>query len=440
MKENIVLQFGKYANYLGTHFWNAQGEYFRENTRESLIDYHVMYRLNTDKYGKDMFTPRVLIYDLKNGFGSLSKYNDFNQLQDDIEEKNGLITEIYQTPRYPIHPFQFSLTNSQSTTSISSETITTWSDYNMTKYHPRSIHQLPQYDLYDETFSPFHTFDQGKDLFYDISKENDLFESHFRPFLEECDNIQGITTFTEMNNGWGGFVSSFLDSIKDEIPKLCIWTFSIDTEMNNDIQELLSIHETSSILCILNKKPAYNYEKFNSDSLWHISALHSSTIESLLIPCHSTVNFMSMGDIVSLMNFYSCRKISYLKVNLKDIEPGWLGLKLRNSIDNSLEIYRNGKNQEAISKVENSSILTTYYHSTKLPSPISFPKIFGLLKPSFQALTSSLDTKFFLFSKKKQYIRKNKLKTSNTDDIIDDLYKLIENYTEEYEQTLESIE
>ncbi|CCJ30695.1 unnamed protein product [Pneumocystis jirovecii] len=418
MRENIVLQFGKYANYLGTHFWNAQETYFTQDTQESLIDYHVMYRLNSNKYGKDVFTPRVLIYDLRNSFGNLGKYMDLYQLQnEDIDEENELVTEVYQAPKYPIHPFQFSLGNPHSKVSLSSETITSWSDYNMTKYHPHSLNQLCQYDLYDETFNPFHAFDQGKDLFRDLSKENDLFESHFRPFLEECDNIQGLTIFSEISNGWGGFACSFLNSIRDEIPKLCIWTFSIDTGMNDDIEALLSMHETSSVLFALNKKPDYTSKKFDPSSIWHTSAFHFSAIESLLIPCHSIINFI---------------KMTYLKINSKDFKSGWLGLKLENSIESSLEIFRNEKNQKAISKIKNSSISTTYCHSTELPSPASFPSIFNSSELSFQALTSSLDTKTFLSQKKKQYIYKNKHKMHNKDDVINNLDELIEAYTSEY--------
>ncbi|KAG4304501.1 hypothetical protein PORY_002211 [Pneumocystis oryctolagi] len=429
MRENIVLQFGKYANYLGTHFWNAQETYFTHDIKKSLIDHHVMYRLDSVD-GKDVYTPRALIYDLKNGFGNLGKYIDFYKLQNEnIEERNELGKEIYRTPEYPIHPFQLSLRNSKSSAPLSSETITSWSDYNMTKYHPRSLNQLYQYDLYDETFSPFYTFNQGKDLFRDISKENDLFESHLRPFLEECDNIQGLTMFSEINNGWGGFVSSYLDSIRDEMPKLCIWTFSIDTEINNDIEALLSIHEATSMFSVFNKNPDYNYEKFNSKSIWHTSAFYFSVIESLLIPCHSTINFMSMNDITSLINLYSYKKISYLKVNLKNSISGWLGLKLENPVESSLEIFRNSKNQKATSEIKSSSVLTTYHHSTILPSPKSFPNIFNSSNPSFQVLTSSLDTKFFLSLKKKQYICKNKY-TIYDKDVINDLEELIEKYAE----------
>ncbi|KTW26331.1 hypothetical protein T552_02816 [Pneumocystis carinii B80] len=433
MRENIVLQFGKYSNYLGTHFWNAQDTYFKENVDELLIDHHIFYRLNGTSRKKEIYTPRVLIYDLRNGFGNINKYNESYQLNsEDIEgRKNGLVTEIYESKKHPIHPFQFSFMDPKSEEILSSETITSWSDYNMVKYDSRSLHQLLQYDVYDESFNPFYTFDQGKELFCDISKENDIFESHFRPFLEECDNIQGITVLTEINSGWGGFSSSFLDSIKDEIPKLCIWTFSIDTEIDNDVQALLSLHDTSSILSIINKKSGYNHEKINLNSIWHTSAFQSSAIESLLIPCHSNVNFMSMSDLTSLINIYSDRKISYLKMKLENSLLGWLGLKLENSIESSLEIFRGDKNQKAISTVNNFSISTTYYHSTTLPSPKSFPKIFDSLKLSCEALSSSLDTKFLLSSKKKNYIHKNKSKTCDKEDIINDLDDLIEIYSNE---------
>jgi len=88
-REILTIQLGHKANYLATHFWNAQVhlccrplclfkeatfDYEDTNTRP-LIEHDVHFRAGEGEGGVQTYTPRTLHYDLKGGFGSLRKVN-----------------------------------------------------------------------------------------------------------------------------------------------------------------------------------------------------------------------------------------------------------------------------------------------------------------------------------------------------------------------------
>lgn len=88
-REILTLQLGHKANYLATHFWNAQvylcycplslfkeASFDYEDTNERpVIEHDVHFRAGEGEGGIQTYTPRTLIYDLKGGFGSLRKVN-----------------------------------------------------------------------------------------------------------------------------------------------------------------------------------------------------------------------------------------------------------------------------------------------------------------------------------------------------------------------------
>ncbi len=98
MHEIITIQLGHRANYLATHFWNAQvgqqcvfhanqsiadhcfvflkESYFSydEGSTSSPVNHDVLFRPGLSPSGDETFTPRTVIYDLKGGFGGLRKW------------------------------------------------------------------------------------------------------------------------------------------------------------------------------------------------------------------------------------------------------------------------------------------------------------------------------------------------------------------------------
>ena len=76
-KAVITLQVGHYANFVGTHFWNAQdhGLYVPKGTND--LDHDVLYREGITPYGDTpTYTPRLVSVDLKGALGSLPEFGD----------------------------------------------------------------------------------------------------------------------------------------------------------------------------------------------------------------------------------------------------------------------------------------------------------------------------------------------------------------------------
>jgi hypothetical protein len=88
-REILTIQLGHKANYLATHFWNAQvrlcclSEYlfkeaafdYEDTNERPVIEHDVHFRAGEGEGGVQTYTPRTVIYDLKGGFGSLRKVN-----------------------------------------------------------------------------------------------------------------------------------------------------------------------------------------------------------------------------------------------------------------------------------------------------------------------------------------------------------------------------
>ncbi|GJN78703.1 mtDNA inheritance, partitioning of the mitochondrial organelle [Purpureocillium lilacinum] len=105
-----------------------------------------------------------------------------------------------------------------------------WSDFSRVYFHPRSLVQLYDFEL-DSTIRPFEGFGMGTELFSSLDKEHDVVDRDWRPFAEECDLMQGIQVFTTLYDAWGGFASSYLEALRDEYPKTCIWVWGLRTPL-----------------------------------------------------------------------------------------------------------------------------------------------------------------------------------------------------------------
>ena len=81
MREIVTIQLGRSANFICTHFWNAQESYqtFAPDP-PSRVDHDIHFRQGLGPDGSDTFLPRTLIYDLKNEFGSLARVNTLENL------------------------------------------------------------------------------------------------------------------------------------------------------------------------------------------------------------------------------------------------------------------------------------------------------------------------------------------------------------------------
>ena len=84
MREVVTVQVGHRANYIGTHFWNAQESYqtFAPDP-PSLVNHDIHFRPGIGPDGTETFLPRALIYDFKAEFGTLARINALGALMDE---------------------------------------------------------------------------------------------------------------------------------------------------------------------------------------------------------------------------------------------------------------------------------------------------------------------------------------------------------------------
>jgi hypothetical protein len=89
-KAVITLQVGHYANYVGTHFWNAQELSFQVAKEKNDLDHDVFYRegfLNSGNTKQVTYTPRLVSVDLK---GALGKKNLIAQHFDSLNTNENM--------------------------------------------------------------------------------------------------------------------------------------------------------------------------------------------------------------------------------------------------------------------------------------------------------------------------------------------------------------
>jgi hypothetical protein len=126
---------------------------------------------------------------------------------------------------------------------LNTSTIRYWSDYSRVFYHPKSIVQLSEFDVNDKLM-PFEKWEVGMELFEKLEREVDLVDRDLRPFIEECDGVQGLQIFTGVDDAWGGWASGWLERLRDEYGKLSIWTWGLGDHGANTAMGRVSIQES----------------------------------------------------------------------------------------------------------------------------------------------------------------------------------------------------
>ncbi|GJN75073.1 mtDNA inheritance protein Dml1 [Purpureocillium lilacinum] len=299
MHEIITLQLGNLSNYTATHFWNAQESYFTYGDQEqSPVNHDIHWRAGVGHDGSETFLPRTVIYDLKGGFGSLRK---INPLYDATLESDAAADSLW-SGRATVHKqdavspsaYQQGLdAGEQAPPRPTASSVRYWSDFSRVYYHPRSLVQLYDFEL-NSTIRPFERFAMGAELFSSLDKEHELVDRDWRPFAEECDLMQGIQVFTTLDDAWGGFASSYLEALRDEYPKTCIWVWGLQNpladvprekrqlRLANTAQALNQTCSQASMVVPLSLPdgPLPSGVALDPSSPWHVSGLLSTAAES----------------------------------------------------------------------------------------------------------------------------------------------------------------
>ncbi|KAI0061973.1 tubulin nucleotide-binding domain-like protein [Artomyces pyxidatus] len=240
MREIIYIQAGNFSNYIGTHFWNTQQSYFTySEDDEVLVDHDVSFREGVSPQGQPTFCPRLIQFDQKANYGTLSNESALYRESEDVDASSaaGPVDEIRQDP-IPESTYQSRLDEeieedsadnqkvSETPTvvpALHSSEIRYWSDYNRVYYLPRSVHKLPDIADWEIAEGRWQT---GKEVFNRYDVDNSLMEGSFRLFVEECDTFQGVQLLVNTDS-FGSFAHSLLTVFRDEFPKLPSLTFPI---------------------------------------------------------------------------------------------------------------------------------------------------------------------------------------------------------------------
>lgn len=76
--------------------------------------------------------------------------------------------------------------------------------------------------------SPFDRWDVGEDLFMSEDQEHELLDRDLRPFVEECDQMQGFQVVTGADDAWAGFASKYLEGLRDEFGRKSVWVWGLE--------------------------------------------------------------------------------------------------------------------------------------------------------------------------------------------------------------------
>ncbi|KAK6873332.1 Protein DML1 [Candida tropicalis] len=303
MGEVISLSFGQDSNHIITHLYNTQ-ESLIPYTPDAIVKHDLqvfLSRFKSSTSTSTSYSPRALIYDLRNGLGSLNKY----EYHESIPQLNLPMLN----DRRPPSKNEYQLKLDQGVTDgslLNTQNTTYWTDYNKLIYNPKSLNTLTNFIQSPNSKGHHYNFDKLKFDFFNIGQEefkennnedDDKLIEDFRYFLEKTDVLQGLQLFTNIDDAWGGFTSDMVLHLIDEYfnnnNKMNLWIYGIlDHTQGNTIKNkvsriktLVELTKQSSLMFPMDlnnlKQNSLLTEKFDEISWWHKSSIPAMFINSI---------------------------------------------------------------------------------------------------------------------------------------------------------------
>lgn len=241
-------------------------------------------------------------------------------------------TVIQKQPTIPQSAYQQSLDAGLDPPALTTDSVRYWSDFNRVFYHPRSVVQLNEYEL-NSSIMPFERYATGEDLFSSLDKEHDLLDRDLRPFIEEADQMQGISVLTGLDDAWGGFAARYLERVRDEYGKTAVFVWGSEDDV---LQKGLAIPREKRLLRLANKArtltEVYKYASvvvpftvpfakldptrlaMDAASQWHNTALLVAAMESVTLPSRlrDRRNRDTMGTLADMLNAMGKQNVASL--------------------------------------------------------------------------------------------------------------------------------
>ncbi|XP_065216206.1 protein misato [Planococcus citri] len=337
--ELITLQFGHYSNFIGSHWWNIQEASFIYNADVAPeINYDVLFREGENLKKEVTFTPRLLLVDVKGSLGCFPERSDLYEdpvvpeISEDVVLWSENDTEVKEEPKRKKNQFLEDLERQEEEISEPGsvenaikmyhldDDVTVWSDYLGTRFHPRTINLINEYQHGNQE-QLFDTYAQGTELW-----KSELFSDEWadkcRIYAEECNYLQGFQVLFDCVDGFSGLTISAIEYLQDEyssksifgIPNIASFyeNSTVNQSLIRTINGALSFAELSDFsvpFVPLSTATEFWYEpasprKFNNinykHNLWyHSSALLASYLDSMSLIYRKRTNPIRLSSFLS---------------------------------------------------------------------------------------------------------------------------------------------
>lgn len=300
MHEVINFSCSQAAGHLITQLYNVQESHLPYSRNKTLTHKNDVFLVPRRVKGKTKYYPRSINIEFQGGFGYLGRhaYHESPVSPDSYTD-----VEIKQQQRQIKNEFQVNLDAGKPVDAslLSTENTKYWTDYNKLIYRPESLVSLNGFSHPEGTHKNFprlrfDTFHVGEEEFKALSEEIDDF---FRKNLEQLDQIQGVSFFSECDSGWAGFTSEMMVFLRDEYfgngvsSKYNLWTYGLmgagpkplktDTLLTR-IRAVTEFAANSTLFIPISaaeSAEAFLKDSYDSTRLWHKGAVQSMFVNSL---------------------------------------------------------------------------------------------------------------------------------------------------------------
>ncbi|XP_070806988.1 LOW QUALITY PROTEIN: protein misato homolog 1 [Pituophis catenifer annectens] len=356
VREVVTLQLGHYAGSVGAHWWGLQEALFSSNSAASDLDeaiqHDVLFRTGRTVQGRETFTPRLILMDLKESLTSLKQegylYED-PKTNTPIAWKGSLTTH-QQDPVAPSpvlegldQPEGDRFSNGdfaskslpggkpqQPTKPLALESpAPAWSDFLRTNLHPRTILTIHEYNREEES-NRLEAFGQGEKLLQDGRYLEEL-EDRLHFYVEECDYLQGFQLLCDLHNGFSGVGSKAVELLQDEYAGKGILTCGLTPVLQSSLPHrhfyrlmntalgIVRLSSQSSLFCPLSLNGRLGlkldgpvslpYLQYKPSLDYHTSAILATALDTLTIPYRLQMSDITMSNLTETLNF-SGRKVA----------------------------------------------------------------------------------------------------------------------------------
>ncbi|KIM89767.1 hypothetical protein PILCRDRAFT_767219 [Piloderma croceum F 1598] len=438
MKEILYIQAGSLANYVGTHFWNTQENYFTYGSDSdgedySLVSNDVSFREGIAYNNEPIFYPRLLAFDRKANFGTLSQRSALTGFNDGDPESgsgpslwNGNVIEYKQDP-IPESKYHNQIQHDYDHHQDGEPEVRYWSDFNRLYYAPKTVQRLPDIADWENAEG---NWQEGRDTFKRFDEETTLMENSLRAFVEECDTLQGIQLIHDTAT-FGSFIDSFLTSFRDEFSKLSVLSFDLLSDSSpasvdvndhsrrrkvlNDALCLRSINELRSMSIPVQSPLSWPttidgvYLDVGRSSLYHTSALLSAHFESATLPLRMRGTHEDLTSFTSQLNWRGITRFAELTGRVSgssgiNFDQRMFNYTTLDSAQNAVLDFTRRDVSRGFTLPDmqaykiwcsNSTMQETFISSTHAPPyplPNSFPRIFTSNRSRTMPLFTSMST------------------------------------------------